>query len=252
MSEIIHPGPTVGAFFVGGIVGASLYGLTCSQGFVYYTRRQKDSPLVRYYVLIVWLVNTVAIFLMTHILYYYFITHYGNPMAFMNPIWSLVTLVLLTVPLYFNFASSVLADASVAAALLCLFRGTKSGNSRTNSFLGRLMLYTVNTGLLTAADSAVALITYASMPNNFIFLTPYLVLSHLYTNALLASMNERSKSKTDDPFVAVSLSTVSPSRFPGTSISGQQLEIPIHTVVESRVEGPEHEDNKEYPLGKSL
>ncbi|OJT07753.1 hypothetical protein TRAPUB_1345 [Trametes pubescens] len=129
----------------------------------------------------------------------------------------------LKVSLYLNFASAVLADAAVAVTLLCLLRGTKTGNPRRDSAVGRLILYTVNTGLLTAADAAVALLTYGIMPRNFVFFAPYMILSHFYTNALFASLNARTLGGFGEQTVSVnfSMSTVnSPPRFTGTSGGG--------------------------------
>ncbi|KAI9063688.1 hypothetical protein FKP32DRAFT_1758089 [Trametes sanguinea] len=320
MSELAaFPGPTVGAMLIGGIVGASLYGLTCSQGFMYYNRGQKDSFFMRTYVLVLWLVDSANVFLMGHLLYDSFITHYGDPTIFDKPLWSLVTLVLFTsivsfmvrgmyikgiwhlshehpiitgvlsilsafdfvcgillsfkgyrvkageisslkVYLYLEFVSAILADGAVAVTLVYLLRGTKTGNSRTDSFGGRLMLFAVNTGLLTAADAAVALITYAAMPNNFVFLTPFMVLSHFYTNALFASLNSRTLGKPGDHVLSVNLSTVSPQRFPGSSTGtgphgAQQLNIPIQSAVQTRVDesGSDNEDLKSsYSMAKAL
>ncbi|KAL7284222.1 hypothetical protein ACG7TL_001504 [Trametes sanguinea] len=318
MSEVAAlPGPTVGAMLIGGIVGASLYGLTCSQGFMYYNRGQKDSFLMRTYVLVLWLVDSTNVLLMGHLLYDSFITHYGDPTIFDKPLWSLVTLVLFTsivsfmvrglyikgiwhlshehpiitgalsilsvfdfvcgillsfkgyrtkageistlkVYLYLEFVSAILADASVAGTLV------------TDSFGGRLMLFAVNTGLLTAADAAVALITYAAMPNNFVFLTPFMFANALffrasqhyqvYTNALFASLNSRTLGKPGDRVLSVNLSTVSPQRFPGSSTGtgphgAQQLNIPIQSVVQTRVDesGSDNEDLKSaYSMAKAL
>ncbi|KAI8970546.1 hypothetical protein BD414DRAFT_470498 [Trametes punicea] len=96
MSDMAFPGQTVGALMVGGIVGATLYGLTFSQAFRYHNREQKDSFLMRTYVLALWLADTVNVFLMGHVLYYTFVTRYGDPTVFLAPLWSLVSMVLLT------------------------------------------------------------------------------------------------------------------------------------------------------------
>ncbi|KAJ8487786.1 hypothetical protein ONZ51_g3958 [Trametes cubensis] len=288
------PSPTIGALMVGGIVGATLYGLTCSQGFMYYNRGVKDSNLMRGFVLALWLVDSLNVILMGHMLYYTFITRYGDPSVFSTPLWSLVAMVLSTaivsfmvrgmyikgiwhlshehpiitgvlallslfdfvcgialsvkgfrvsegelpdlkVYLYLNFASAVLADGAVAGTLFNLLRGARTGNARTDTALGRLMLYTVNTGLLTVADGGVALITFAIMPDNFVFLTPFMVLSHFYTNALFASLNSRTLIKSSDHVVS--------------------LQIPIQTVVQTRVDGSgsDNEDLKsQYSLAKAL
>ncbi|KAI0371896.1 hypothetical protein BV20DRAFT_964531 [Pilatotrama ljubarskyi] len=317
MSAVFTPGPTVGALMIGSIVGATLYGLTCSQGYMYYGRGQRDHWATRYYMLMLWLINSVNVFLLGHIVYYYFITRYGDTTAFLTPVWSLVTLVLLTAIVSFmvrglyikgiwhlshqnpmmtaaltalsvfnlvcgviltvkgfrivagefeslkaalilNLASALLADVAVTVSLLYLMRANTSGNPRRETISNRLVLYVVNTGLLTVADGTVALITYAVMPDTFIFLTPYMVLSHLYTNALFASLNARTLGSSGEQIVSMNLSTVSPPRFPGSSFStgprsSQQLGMPMQTVVQTRPEesGSDNEDVKHYSLAKA-
>ncbi|KAI0826671.1 hypothetical protein BC628DRAFT_1419151 [Trametes gibbosa] len=324
MATVHFPDQTLGAMMIGGIVGASLYGLTCSQGYMYYGRSQGDSLLMRLHVLAIWVLDSACLAFVGHILYYQFITRYGDPTVFETPVWSFVVLIVLTalvsfmvrgmyikgvwhlshenplltgglallsvfdfacgiiltakaanvnagnldslmVPLYLNFASSVVADACVAITLLYFLKGTRTGNARRDSSMGRVMLFAVNTGMLTAADAAVALATYAAMPHKYVFIMPFMVLSHFYTNALFASLNARTLGKHGDHVVSLDLggmSAVSPPRFPTTSGSGGthgtpqvSLAIPIQTVVETKtdsVSDNENEDHKPYSIAKAL
>ncbi|KAI0674254.1 hypothetical protein C8Q78DRAFT_1075920 [Trametes maxima] len=311
-------GDTLGAVMIGGIIGATLFGLTCSQGYMYYSRGRKDGPLMRYYVLAIWLIDSIQVVMMGHFLYFSFVTNYGVPEVFNTPIWSLMTLVVITsivsfmvravyiqgiwrlseenfaitgvlvllslfdfvcgivlsvkgynvaaghldnlkTSLYLNFASAVLADASVALTLMFLLRGRRSGNARLNSFGNRVMLFTVNTGLLTAADAAVALITYASMPHKFVFFAPYMVISHFYTNALFASLNARTFGKPSDQVMSFNFSSgASPPRFPTNSVSQgsqdhPQFGIPIQTTVQTRIDTASDQDLKaSFTLAKAL
>jgi len=54
-----------------------------------------------------------------------------------------------------------------------------------------MTLYAINTGGLTSAFSATTLILYDIMPHNFIFMSTYFVLSKLYVNSFLATLNTR-------------------------------------------------------------
>ncbi|KAI0927054.1 hypothetical protein AcV5_007693 [Taiwanofungus camphoratus] len=53
------------------------------------------------------------------------------------------------------------------------------------------MLYAVNTGILTSAISLCTLILYDTMPENFIFMCFYFIVSKLYANSFLATLNTR-------------------------------------------------------------
>ncbi|KAH9849413.1 hypothetical protein C2E23DRAFT_840117 [Lenzites betulinus] len=315
MSTLEMPGPTVGAMLIGGIVGASLYGLTCSQGYMYLTRSQNDSLWMRLYMLGIWILDSVCLVFVGHIIYYQFITRWGDPTVFETPIWSFVVLILFTalvsfsvrgmylkgvwhlshqnpllvggltllsvfdfacgiiltvkaanvqagnldslkVPLYLNFASAVIADGAVAITLLSLMRNTRT-DPRNDSGFARIMVYTVNTGLLTAGDAAIALITYAAMPHNYVFIMPFMVLSHFYTNAIFGSLNARPHGKHGEHSVSLSLgmnAVGSPPRFPTTSGSHNSpqvsIGIPIHTVVETKTDSMN--DNFDHKCVQSL
>jgi len=127
--------------------------------------------------------------------------------------------------LYLNFAAGTTSDVSVAVGLCFLLWRSRTGFKTTDSIVNTLMLYTVNTGLIVAVDAALGMITYAVMPHNFVFLGFYLLLSKLYLNSYLATLNARDdlRYKTDDP-VSIHLSQLSDSlgawnRFDTTGIT---------------------------------
>ncbi|KAF7377972.1 hypothetical protein MSAN_00221100 [Mycena sanguinolenta] len=103
--------------------------------------------------------------------------------------------------MYLNFAAGTSSDLSVALALCYLLHGSRTGFPRTDSLIGVLMVYTVNTGLLVALDASAGMITFIFMQNNFIFLAFYLLLSKLYLNSYLAALNVRKdlREKFDEP-----------------------------------------------------
>ncbi|KIP06228.1 hypothetical protein PHLGIDRAFT_19513 [Phlebiopsis gigantea 11061_1 CR5-6] len=80
----------------------------------------------------------------------------------------------------------------VTAFALCFFlHGLRTGYSKDDSLVNRLTLYAVNTGILTSAVSVATMILYNLMPDNFIFMALYFVLSKLYANSFLATLNTR-------------------------------------------------------------
>jgi len=94
--------------------------------------------------------------------------------------------------LYLAFGSAVVADAIIASALCIVLAKSRTGFRRTDSLVNILLVYTINTGLLTGIVAMLCFILYAVMPDTYIFLAIYLNLSKLYLNALLATLNARS------------------------------------------------------------
>ncbi|TFK34663.1 hypothetical protein BDQ12DRAFT_689355 [Crucibulum laeve] len=115
--------------------------------------------------------------------------------------------------MYTNFAAGTGSDLSVALALCFLLYRSRTGFRKTDTLIGVLMAFTINTGLIVAVDAALGLIMYIVMPNNFIFLGFYLLLSKLYLNSYLATLNAREelREKIDEP-VSIHLSQVTEFR----------------------------------------
>ncbi|KAJ3539040.1 hypothetical protein NM688_g6423 [Phlebia brevispora] len=85
----------------------------------------------------------------------------------------------------------VATDIVTAAALCFFLHNLKTGYSKDDSLVNRLTVYAVNTGVLTSAVSLATMILYNIMPSNFIFMACYFVLSKLYLNSFLATLNTR-------------------------------------------------------------
>ncbi|KAJ8583379.1 hypothetical protein M405DRAFT_513577 [Rhizopogon salebrosus TDB-379] len=80
----------------------------------------------------------------------------------------------------------------VIASSLCYFLATsRTGFSSTDSFLTKLMIYTINTGCLTSMCSMATLIACVVMPNNFVWMAIEFLVTKLYVNSFLALMNAR-------------------------------------------------------------
>ncbi|ESK91090.1 hypothetical protein Moror_9590 [Moniliophthora roreri MCA 2997] len=242
---------TLGALLVGGLVAMALWGITCVQTFNYFDQSsRRDKPQFKLLASISRFLDTFDTVLNCHILYFYLVSNYINPLAIMVPIWSVIIHVAVTsvsnfiirslfarrayrlgknIPstiwivavsltdlvvgllitikafgistyleldtlsslMYLNFAAGTTSDLSVALVLCYLLWKSKTGFTRTDSLIKMLMAYTINTGLIVAIDAALGMICYAVMPNNFIFLGFYLLLSKLYLNSYLASLNAR-------------------------------------------------------------
>ncbi|KAF7311152.1 ANK-REP-REGION domain-containing protein [Mycena kentingensis (nom. inval.)] len=115
------------------------------------------------------------------------------------------------------FTLGAAVDVAIAFVLLFYLHQGKMKNhfESTNWVLGRVMEYTVATGLATSLLAVACLIAYLILPHTFIFIAMHFSLGRLYTNALLATLNSR-------------------RRLRAIAQSGQRA-VPSFTVMTSRV-----------------
>ncbi|KAG2068453.1 hypothetical protein BDR04DRAFT_1103284, partial [Suillus decipiens] len=85
----------------------------------------------------------------------------------------------------------VVTDMSIAAALCFYLQKMRSNHLNADSMINTLIIYAVNTGLLTSTVSLSTLILFNIMPTNFVFMCMYFVLSKLYAISFLATLNTR-------------------------------------------------------------
>jgi len=147
---------------------------------------------------------------------------------------------------YLNFASGFSGDAIVALSLCYYLQRTRSSFGRMASVINLLTVRSINTGLITALDAAAGLATFAAIPNNFIFVAFYMILSKLYLNAYLASLNARViiRERSDNGTTSINLShfpssgqhSLEPARYmskePVEFAPYQTIEIEVPTKVE--------------------
>ncbi|KZT73876.1 hypothetical protein DAEQUDRAFT_761828 [Daedalea quercina L-15889] len=90
-----------------------------------------------------------------------------------------------------SLGMGVATDVVTALALCYFLRNLRTGYSKDDSLVNRLTLYALNTGVVTSAISLTTVVLYDIMPENFIFMGFYFVLSKLYANSFLATLNTR-------------------------------------------------------------
>jgi hypothetical protein len=95
--------------------------------------------------------------------------------------------------LYTALGGSVVADVMITVSLCILLGSIRTGFKPTDSLVNTLMLYTINTGLLTSVSAIACFVTFAIWPHAFVFIGFYFVLSKLYINSLLAMLNTRER-----------------------------------------------------------
>lgn len=82
-------------------------------------------------------------------------------------------------------------DTIIAASLCYLLYTNRTGYRRTDSLLNTLMLYTVNTGIITSICSLAAIIALKTSPHTFIVAAIEFLLTKIYVNSFLAMLNAR-------------------------------------------------------------
>lgn len=80
---------TLGPAFVGCLISATLYGITCSQAFIFSRRYPDEKPLVKLLIGSLVLMDTLHAVFVTHASYWYMITNFLNPQVLTIIPWSL-------------------------------------------------------------------------------------------------------------------------------------------------------------------
>ncbi|KAF7371444.1 hypothetical protein MSAN_00781400 [Mycena sanguinolenta] len=89
-------------------------------------------------------------------------------------------------------ALSTSVDVIITTMLCFMLHRSQTKSLADETILNRLILITINTGLLTSLCAIAALIAIVYSPNTLIYAGFYFCIGRLYSNALLASLNARS------------------------------------------------------------
>ncbi|KAJ7636457.1 hypothetical protein FB45DRAFT_906645 [Roridomyces roridus] len=91
-----------------------------------------------------------------------------------------------------GLACASTADVLIAVSLCRYLMKTRTGlRTKTDSIVTRLILYAINTGLLTSVVVLMDMVCFLTMPDNLIHLSFNIMVGKLYSNSLLATLNFR-------------------------------------------------------------
>ncbi|EIW64265.1 uncharacterized protein TRAVEDRAFT_41685 [Trametes versicolor FP-101664 SS1] len=132
-----------------------------------------------------WLASAIALFVLTAlgVNVAYAVVSHGFKTWFDLPKYSWL--------LSLSLALSMVADILISASLCVLLAMRKTGHARSDSIVKTLTIYAINNALLSTTCALVCLVTYLTMPGNFIFMALYMIYPELILNALLATFNGR-------------------------------------------------------------
>ncbi|KAG6333887.1 hypothetical protein ID866_5200 [Astraeus odoratus] len=242
---------TFGAYLIGVIMSAVLYGVTVMQTWYYYAGYPTDPWHIKLLVAAVFLSDTMHQALITHSIYIYLVKDILAPAGLGDLVWSLLIEVLfnavtallvqsfLTMRVYRLSNKSIVATASVmtvvvtefvlsiiyvskamtfetfadltklktlssainattaaadvmiAGCLCFLLQKSRTGFRRSDTMINKLIIFSINTGLLTSILAIASLISISVWPDAFIYIAFYFCLGRMYCNSLLATLNAR-------------------------------------------------------------
>ncbi|KAJ8501861.1 hypothetical protein ONZ45_g11996 [Pleurotus djamor] len=108
---------------------------------------------------------------------------------------------------HFEFSSTILCDLLISLSLAYYLNRCRSGIRRTENLVDTLIIYVVGIGLLTTVFAILVFVTWIVMPERLIFFTFHSIISKLYVNSLLVTLNARTSlgSLEDDEVVSDSI-----------------------------------------------
>ncbi|KAJ6572186.1 hypothetical protein B0H19DRAFT_1231737 [Mycena capillaripes] len=86
---------------------------------------------------------------------------------------------------------SVASDLMITATLVILLRNQRTDVQRTTALVDKIILWTIETGMLTSASSIITLGCFVAWKTTFIWTAVWFVNVRLFSNSLLASLNSR-------------------------------------------------------------
>ncbi|KZP11698.1 hypothetical protein FIBSPDRAFT_962099 [Athelia psychrophila] len=228
---------TLGALLIGGLLAMSLWGITSAQTVTYFSNQNSENPLITKLVIHVLLTSITdffirclfarRIFRLSH--ENYILTAGIVVISIMDltcgivitikgfQIASFADLNALTKLFYLNFAAGFTGDLYVAFVLSYYLYTSRTGYTRTDTLIKNLIVYSINTGAITALNAFLGMLFYIIMPTNFIFIAFYLMLSKLYVNSYLATLNAREHLFKKGGVVSIHMSQMNPAARPHSS-----------------------------------
>ncbi|KAJ3507836.1 hypothetical protein NMY22_g16808 [Coprinellus aureogranulatus] len=88
-------------------------------------------------------------------------------------------------------ALAAAGDVLIAACLCVMLHRSRTGFTRSDTMINKLIMFAVNTGVLTSVCAICSLIAITVAGDTFIYIAFFFCIGRLYTNSLLATLNAR-------------------------------------------------------------
>ncbi|KAL0070437.1 hypothetical protein AAF712_002268, partial [Marasmius tenuissimus] len=97
-------------------------------------------------------------------------------------------------------ALNAITDLTISAAICTYLNISRTGFAWSNHVINRLILFSINTGLLTSVCACMSLITILVFPDELIYFGFYFIIGKLYSNSSLGDL-ERSQIHQKRPII---------------------------------------------------
>ncbi|KAF9041276.1 hypothetical protein BJ165DRAFT_276507 [Panaeolus papilionaceus] len=95
------------------------------------------------------------------------------------------------VPSILRLGSAAVCDTAIALSLSFFLNKKRTGFKRNDEIINYLILFSINSGLMTSMISIASLITYIVVPRLWVYTALCFLISRLYANTFLCSLNSR-------------------------------------------------------------
>jgi len=134
-------------------------------------------------------------------------------------------------------ALSTTADVIIATSLCILLNKARTGYKKSDTVINMLIVFVVNTGILTTCCAVASLISLVLSPDSLIYAAFYFCIGRFYVNSFLATLNARDSLKgnvDDTSYMMMSLpsSGANSSRMTTDSSKQNGIAIRIDTTSE--------------------
>ncbi|KAI0028941.1 hypothetical protein K488DRAFT_89236 [Vararia minispora EC-137] len=206
-----------------GLVADAVYVLNIFNAYLYWqSDAAKDARRTNWLVTILCILDTFQLFLVIHAAWHFFVNNFGNYVALEVTSWSLdlevaptlvIAIAQVCIGLYMcamafilrrfddlpkylvlfllQLALSIAEDVLISGSLIYYLHYSRSGISKTDSMIDKLITWIANTACLAAVCELGQLIVLAALPHTLLFMPFHLVVAKLYTNSMLAMLNGR-------------------------------------------------------------
>ncbi|KAF8190290.1 hypothetical protein K438DRAFT_1831738 [Mycena galopus ATCC 62051] len=124
-----------------------------------------------------------------------------------------------------NWSMSVATDFVTTTTLVVVLNAQRaSAQKKTSALIDKVVLWTLETGMLTSAVSILMLVCFVTWRGTFFWLAFYAIGTRLFSNSLMASLNSRTalRAMNDVPLSLAGLTSA--MRFPSTTVGMDQAE----------------------------
>ncbi|KZS87175.1 hypothetical protein SISNIDRAFT_491319 [Sistotremastrum niveocremeum HHB9708] len=88
-------------------------------------------------------------------------------------------------------STSLCSDVVITLSMCYYLHSSRTGYKKTDTLLTSLILYSINTGIITAVGDAIVMAMFLGFPDNVAFFAIFEITIELYANAILTSLNTR-------------------------------------------------------------